>query len=109
MTQVYNEYSKARIGWFPFGLTGWQAAVVAISTMPVFWALKEQAWASAATFALICAVVTVVTVVPVRGRSAIGWIIASTAFAVGGLAGWTRFRSRAAQGAGGFHPVRSQI
>lgn len=99
MTQVYNEYSKARIGWFPFGLTGWQASTVAISTMPIFWALKEQAWASAATFALICAVVTVVTIVPVRGRSAIGWIIASTAFAVGGLAGWTRFRSRAAQGA----------
>ena len=69
MTQVYNQYSKARIGWFPFGLTGWQGAIVAVSTLPVFWSLKEQAWASAGMFALICAAVSLVTVVPVRGRS----------------------------------------
>ena len=97
MTQIYNEYSKARIGWF-LGLTGWQASVVALSTMPVFWFVREQAWASAGMFALICAAVTLVTVVPVRGRSAIGWAVASTAFAVGGLSSWTRFRSRASQG-----------
>ena len=99
MTQVYNQYSKARIGWFPFGLTGWQGAIVAVSTLPVFWSLKEQAWASAGMFALTCAAVSLVTVVPVRGRSAIGWIIASTKFAVGGLAKWTKFHSRASRGA----------
>ncbi|WP_295703049.1 SCO6880 family protein, partial [Lapillicoccus sp.] len=44
------------------------------------------------------AAVTLVTVVPVRGRSAIGWIMASTGFAVGGLTGWTRFRARATRG-----------
>ena len=98
MSQVYNEYAKARIGWLPFGLTGWQGAVVAAATLPVFWSLKEQAWASTAIFALIGAAVTLITVVPVRGRSAIGWISASTTFAVGGLARWTRFRSRAALG-----------
>ena len=53
MTQIYNEYSKARIGWFPFGLTGWQAAIVAAVDLPMFWALKEQAWASAGMFLLI--------------------------------------------------------
>ena len=98
MSQVYNEYSKARLGWLPFGLTGWQGAVVAIATLPVCWSLKEQAWASTGAFALTCAAVTLVTVVPVRGRCAIGWISASTTFAVGGLARWTRFRSRAALG-----------
>jgi hypothetical protein len=98
MTAVYSEYSKARIGWLPFGLTGWQGATVAICTLPVLWALKEDAWASAGMFALISAAVTLVTVVPVRGRSAIGWISASTTFAVGGLAGWTRYRSRATRG-----------
>ncbi len=98
MAQIYSEYSKARIGWFPFGLTGWQGAIVALSSLPVFWSLQEQAWASAGAFALIAAAVTVVTVVPVRGRAAVGWIIASTRFAFGGLARWTKFRSRTANG-----------
>ena len=31
--------------------------------------------------------VDVVTVVPVRGRSATGWMVASTRYAVGGLMG----------------------
>lgn len=98
MSLIYNEYSKARIGWFLFGLTGWQAAVVALSMLPVFWSLKAQAWTSAGMFLLICVAVVLVTVVPVRGRSAIGWIMASTAFAVGGLTGWTRFRAHATRG-----------
>lgn len=100
MSQVYNEYSRARIGWFPFGLTGWQAAILAGCVLPMLWALTRQAWASAAAFGLLAVLVAVVTVVPVRGRSAIGWLLASTAFAVGGLARWTTFRSRAARGTG---------
>jgi hypothetical protein len=40
----------------------------------------------------------VITVVPVRGRSATGWFVASTAFAIGGLARWTRWRSKASTG-----------
>jgi hypothetical protein len=99
MTQIYRQYSRARLGWFPFGLTGWQAGVAAAATLPVFWSVKEQAWAPAGMFLLIGATVTAVTVVPVRGRCAIGWIAASAAFAVGALAGWTTFRSRAATGA----------
>ena len=98
MSQIYSEYTKARIGWFLFGLTGWQAAVVAVSMLPVFWSLKQQAWTSAGMFLLIAIAVVLVTVVPVRGRSAMGWIIASTGFAVGGLTGWTRFRARATRG-----------
>ena len=97
MAQIYSQYTKARIGWF-LGLTGWQAAIVAAATLPFFWSLKEQAWASAAMFLLIAAAVIAVTVVPVRGRSAIGWVLAVTGFAPGGLTGWTRYRSRAAVG-----------
>ena len=98
MTEIYRDYSKARIGWFPFGLTGWQAATVALSTMPMFWALKESAWTSAGMFLLNSVVVTAVTVVPVRGRSATGWVVASVAFAAGGLGRWTMFRSKASRG-----------
>ena len=98
MTEIYREYSKTHIGWFPFGLTGWQAATVALSTMPVFWSLRDGAWASAGLFLVISVVVSVLTVVPVRGRSAVGWILASVAFATGGLRRWTSFRARASLG-----------
>ena len=54
MAQIYSQYTKARIGWF-LGLTGWQATIVAAATLPFFWSLKEQAWASAAMFLLIAA------------------------------------------------------
>ena len=99
MSQVYNEYSRDRIGWFLFGWTGWQAATVAVSALPVFWAIRSQAWASAALFTAVSGLVTVVTVVPVRGRSSIGWLAALTTFSIGGLAGWTRHRAKASQGA----------
>jgi hypothetical protein len=97
MAVIYNDYSRARIGWF-FGLSGWQLGVVALSTMPVFWSIQSGAWLPAGLFLLLWAVVAAVTVTPVRGRSASGWITASLAFAVGGLAGWTRFRSKASRG-----------
>lgn len=98
MTAIYRDYSKTRIGWFPGGLTGWQAATVALSTLPVFWSLRDGAWASAGLFLVISVLVSFVTVVPVRGRSAVGWIAASVMFAVGVLRRWTSFRSRASLG-----------
>ncbi|GIG23316.1 hypothetical protein Cch01nite_40400 [Cellulomonas chitinilytica] len=98
MSEIFNEYSKARRGWFLFGLTGWQAATLALSSLPVFWAVHQQAWASAGLFLFVSATVTLVTVVPVRGRSAVGWITSTAAFALGGATGWTSYRSRAAVG-----------
>lgn len=97
MGEIYRDYSRARIGWF-LGLTGWQAGVVAGSTLPVFAAVRAQAWASAAVLTGISAIVIVLTVLPVRGRSAVGWLLATTGFAAGGLAGWSRFTARAATG-----------
>jgi hypothetical protein len=97
MAVIYNDYSRARIGWF-FGLSGWQLGVVALSSMPVFWFIQSGAWLPAGLFLLLWAVVAAVTVTPVRGRSTSGWIAASLAFAVGGLASWTCFRSRASRG-----------
>lgn len=98
MSQVYSEYARARIGWFPFGLTGWQASVLAVSVLPVLWALTRQHWAAAAALLLLAVAVAVLAIVPVRGRSATGWLVATVAFAIGTLAGWTRYRSRVAQG-----------
>ena len=98
MAIIYSDYSRARIGHF-FGLSGWQLAVVALSLMPVLVSVNAGSWLPAAVFALAWGLVVVVTVTPVRGRSATNWAATALAFAVGSLTGWTRFRSRAAVGA----------
>ena len=98
MAIIYSDYSRARIGHF-FGLSGWQLTVVALSLMPVLVSVNAGSWLPAAVFALAWALVVVVTVTPVRGRSATNWAATTLAFAVGSLTGWTRFRSRAAVGA----------
>lgn len=96
---VYSDYSRARIGFF-FGLSGWQLAVLAVAVLPLAVAVSNKAWATAGMFALAWALVAVVTALPARGRSVTGWLSATVLMAVGGLAGWTRFRARASQGAG---------
>ena len=94
---IYADYQKDRIGWF-FGLSGPQLALVALATLPAMWAISKQAWLAALLFAGIWVLVFVVTVVPVRGRSATGWLFATAGYVVGGLAGWTSFRARASRG-----------
>ena len=94
---IYSDYSRAKVGWF-FGLTGWQLATVALSVMPVFWSFQRQAWGSALIFLLVWAAVSAIVVVPVRGRSATGWCLATLRYSLGGLAGRTRFRARATRG-----------
>src|SRR5664280_866853 len=94
MATIYGDYSRDKIGWF-FGLSGWQLATLAATVMPVFWAIQHGAWLPAVLFAGLWGLVFVVTVAPVRGRSATGWLAASTAFAIGGLAGGTPHEPRA--------------
>lgn len=95
---VYDDYQRDRVGWF-FGLSGWQFSALAVGSLPVFWSVSREAWSAVGIFAVVWAAVFVLVVVPVKGRSATGWLTASTAFAVGGLRGWTRFRSKASKGA----------
>lgn len=97
MTTIYSDYAKDKIGWF-FGISGAQLAVLAVGVLPVLWAMREGAWVSALLLSTIWLAVFLVTVVPVRGRSATGWMLASTAYALGGLLGWTSFRSKASAG-----------
>lgn len=94
---VYSDYAKDRIGWF-FGLTGWQLGTLAVTSLLAFWALNTQHWALVGTLATAWALLALLVVVPVRGRAATGWLTATIKYAVGTLAGWTRFRSRAAHG-----------
>ena len=100
MATSYSDYNRDRIGWF-FGLSGWQLAVLAVTVLPVFWSVQRGAWSSTPVFAGAWVLVLLVTVVPVKGRSATGWLVASAAFALGGLTGWTVWRSGAAAGRAG--------
>lgn len=95
---VYGDYSRDKIGWF-FGVSGVQLAFLALASLPFFWAVKNTAWLSAGLFLLIWAAVAAITIVPVHGRSATGWLVATLSYSLGGLTGWTRFRSQAAAGA----------
>lgn len=97
MASTYSDYNRDKIGWF-FGLSGWQLVVLALNALPVFWSAQQGAWSSTLMFAGMWTVVMTVTVVPVRGRSAVGWLAAAVAFAVGRLTGWTVWRSKAAIG-----------
>ena len=94
---TYADYQRDRIGWF-FGLSGGQLMFLALASLPAFWAISRGAWFSAFLFALVWLFLLAITVIPVRGRSATGWVFASTMYAVGGLLGWTSFRAKATQG-----------
>lgn len=96
---TYADYQRDRIGWF-FGLSGGQLMFLALASLPAFWAISRGAWFSAFLFALVWVFLLAITVIPVRGRSATGWVFASTMYAVGGLFGWTSFRAKATQGRG---------
>ena len=48
---VYSDYAKDRIGWF-FGLTGWQLGTLAVTSLPVFWAINTQHWPLVGTLAI---------------------------------------------------------
>ena len=95
---VYCDYSRDKIGWF-FGLNGVQFSFLALASLPFFWAVRNAAWLSAVVFLLVWGVSAAVTIVPVRGRSATGWLVATLCYSLGGLTGWTRFRAKASAGA----------
>jgi hypothetical protein len=95
---IYSEYARDRQGYF-FGLTGAQLVILVTAAVPAIWALNQQQWPGLAAAVAGWAMVAVLVVVPIWGRSVAGWAIAATQFGVGTVASWTRFRSRAASGA----------
>ncbi|GGB21910.1 hypothetical protein GCM10011492_09750 [Flexivirga endophytica] len=96
-SQIYNDYTRAKIGWF-FGLHGWQVTVLAVGILPFFWSLGNAAWLAAALFVVIWAVLAVITVTPVLGRSATGWALRVTGFSLGAVLKFSLFTSKGAEG-----------
>lgn len=97
---VYDEYAKDRPGYF-FGLSGFQLITFVGTGIPAVWALSRHQWGLLAGCVAGWVLVGVLILVPIAGRTAAGWVAASLRHTVGGIAGWSRFRSRAATGRAG--------
>ena len=80
MATIYSDYSRARLG-FIFGFSGWQVSVVALTFLPIAGAVSAGAWRWVALFGLLWLAISALTLTPVRGRSAVGWLQAALAFA----------------------------
>jgi len=97
MTTEYGDYTKDRVGWF-FGMTGPQLALVTVTGLPLLLAVGVQLWGLAAACLLGWAVVLLLVLLPVRGRSATQWLGALLAHTIGRGMGWSAFRGRVSVG-----------
>lgn len=93
----YGDWSKDKQGWM-FGLSGGALAVVVLSGVPVLLAIGRQRWLFALGALPVWALVIAAVCLPVRGRSAGRWLVDAALRAVGLLAGWSAWQSRAAAG-----------
>jgi hypothetical protein len=97
VSTVYGEYAKDRSGWF-LGMSGTQLTVVLVAGVPVLAAVNANRWPLLAVWVPVWVLVVCLVVVPVRGRSATGWLVAVAAHALGGVMGWTSWQSKVAAG-----------
>jgi hypothetical protein len=94
---VFSDYSRDQIGFF-FGMSLVELVALAVSGLPVLWAMSRQQWAVVWWFLLVFILVALVTVVKIQGRSSVGWARSMVLFAVAGLRGSRQFTARAARG-----------
>ncbi len=95
--RVFSTYGAPRSGVI-WGLTVPQLVFLSLATFPTWIAISDQRWLAGLAWAGVWGVLLFLTVVPLGGRPAVGWLTAAAAFAVAGLGGWLHYRSRAATG-----------
>ena len=88
MAAVFGDYTRDRVGVF-FGLTGVQLAILVVGAAPLLWAFHTNRWSLLLIGLLAWALLAVLVVVPVRGRSATGWLTGLAAHAAGLLMRWS--------------------
>ena len=94
---VYSDYAKDRPGYF-FGFSGPQLLTTVAAGFPSVWALSRQQWLLLLGCLAGWALLAVLVLVPVAGRTATGWIAAAVSHLIGGVLCWTTFRARAGTG-----------
>lgn len=97
---VYSEYVPAKRGWI-LGMTIPQWIVMALCMLSVAAAFSRGAWGTVAVMLLGWLVLGLLMLVPVRGRSAFGWVAAATSHTLASVTGLSAWRSRAASGRAG--------
>ena len=79
---LYNDYSRDKVGMF-FGLTAAQLATLVVGAMPALLALSGSRWLLTAVLVVGWIVLALLTVMPIHGRSAVGWTAAGLRFLTG--------------------------
>ena len=93
----YGDWAKDRQGWL-FGLSGPAAVTVLVAGLPALLAMGAHRWLFVLGWLPVWAIVSVGVCVPVRGRPAARWVLDATYRAVGTVAGWSSWQSRAVAG-----------
>jgi hypothetical protein len=93
----YGDYGRDQSGWF-FGMSGPQLALVLMAALPGLAAMNGGRWVVLVVWAPAWTLLVAMVVIPVRGRSATGWVIALALHGLGAVMGWSRWQSRAAAG-----------
>lgn len=97
-TRIYHGLNvRERSGWV-LGMTPLQAGVVLALTAPVLLAMASGRWAQALVLLGTNGAAIALVVVPVRGRSALVWLVDLVMYEVGVLMRWSVWQSRAAAG-----------
>lgn len=97
MATVYKDFSRDKQGVF-FGLTGPQLITVVIAGIPTVAMVARHDLPGIGGAASLWALIAALVLVPVRGRSAVGWLVAAARFAGAAVLGWTRWRSKVSTG-----------
>lgn len=93
----YGDWSKDKQGWL-FGLSGGACVAVLVGGLPALLAIGRHQWLLVLGWLPVWAVLALGVCVPVRGRSAARWVTDAAYRAVGSVAGWSAWQSRAAAG-----------
>lgn len=94
---TFKNFTQTRTGWL-LGLGPVQIGIIVTASLPIWLSISAQRWPAMGVFLLLWGLVVVLTVVPVGGRSSIGWMAAATGFGISALTGWSEFSSRAERG-----------
>ena len=96
-SSVFSDFVPAKRGWL-MGMTVGQSVVMILCLLAVASAFSQKAWALTALLILGWVVLSTLLLVPIRGRSAIGWVGAWTSHVMATTTGLSMWRSRAASG-----------
>ncbi|TAM86066.1 MAG: hypothetical protein EPN43_10850 [Jatrophihabitans sp.] len=93
----YGDWTPDRHGWF-LGLSAGQWATVLAGGLPALVGAGSHRWLFALAWLPVWVVLSLLAVMPVRGRPAARWLVDAILHAIGAVTGWANFQSKVATG-----------